>query len=107
MIYPVDSVIHFLNNRGLGLSFGVVSCLVVFQPILILIIPFKLYFKFHSSIHVYPLFNANNRSPTSLPGSLKVKGGEGEGGVSFLRNCGAPSVGVLRDNLALSTELIM
>ena len=28
-------------------------------------------------------------------------------GVSFQRNCGAASVGVLQDNLVLSTELIM
>ena len=28
-------------------------------------------------------------------------------GVSFKRNCGAASVGVLQDNLVLSTELIM
>ena len=28
-------------------------------------------------------------------------------GVSFYRNCGAASVGVLQDNLVLSTELIM
>ena len=33
--------------------------------------------------------------------SKKVKG------VSFYRNCGAASVGVLQDNLILSTELIM
>ena len=28
-------------------------------------------------------------------------------GVSFLRNCGAASVGILQDNLVLSTELTM
>ena len=32
---------------------------------------------------------------------LRVKG------VSFQKNCGAASVGVLQDNLVLSTELIM
>ena len=41
----------------------------------------------------------------------KVGGGGGFSdrrikGVSFLRNCGAASVGVLQDNLVLSTELI-
>ena len=32
---------------------------------------------------------------------------EEEKGVIFLRNCGAASVGVLQDNLVLSTELTM
>ena len=48
-------------------------------------------------------YQANSRLVKIVQRSVKSQGIKG---ASFLRNCGAASVGVLQDNLVLSTGLI-